>query len=326
MISSNAQIEFEAGQTLVPMAQLTDSGDHKTFTSASKPWSRASGFAAVVRPNGIDTGGAVSPAASLTNDKVDVDALTCYLAGTLTSVAGSTDLSVARGADANTHRITSVTVTNAGAIAAVNGAAGTAFSETRGANGGPPYIPVGSIEVAQVRLTSVTAGAVTAAEIYDNNGQHRERWDYPANAIDYILGKVEFASELPLSHTGDTPKRIYAEVYTPVFEACAKALDFVPVEQTYSSTSQEYYGGAIGGATSAIGQGKFTVLLEDGHTDSLLSRKGENLLFRFKQDRNRSPYSLTQGLLGISRTYPKTQQVQASCTITAEQVTVDFTG
>jgi hypothetical protein len=325
-ISSNAQIEFEAGQVLVTLAALTDSGDHTVYEGASAPWSQASGYTPTIRPNGLATGGAVVPAISGTNDKVDGGALTCYLAGVLTTVAEDTDLAVTRGADANTHCITSITITNAGAYASVAGTAHTHFVETRDAAGGPPLIPVGSIEIAQVRTTSTSAAAITADEIFDVIGQHTERYDYPAWTIDAFDGAIEFSAALPLIHTGAVTKAVYASYYTPIFQTVAKAIDFKPIEASYSVTSQEYYGGVIGGSSSSLGQGGFTAMLEDGHTDSLLAQAGNNILIRFKQDRNRTPYSLTQGILGITRTFPKTQQVQASCTVTGEHVTVDYTG
>ncbi len=326
MISANAQIEYEAGQTLVPMAAMTDSGDHTKFNGASAPWSMVSGFSPVVRPNGLATGGAVIPAVSGSNDVVDTQALTAYLAGVLTSVAADTDVSITRGLTTDTHCITSITVTDAGAIAAVAGTDGTAISETRGAAGGPPLIPVGSVEIAQVRTTSVTAAAITADEIFAVVGQHCERYDFPAFDTNPIDGTVTFGSALPLSHTGAIPKGVFTQYYTPIYQAASRAVDFKPIETTYSVSSQEYYGGAVGGSSSSIGQGGFTALLQDGHTDGLLSQAGKNILVRFKQDRNRAPYSLTQGVLGIARTYPKTQQVQAVCTLSGELPTKDFTG
>jgi hypothetical protein len=316
-ISANAQIEFEAGQTLVAMAVMTDSGDHQTYTGTAGPWSNNGAFAPVVYPNGLATGGAVVPAISGTNDKVDVSALTVYLAGVLTSVAEDTDVTISRGADADTHRITSITVA---------GVDGGSFTETRGGNGGPTLIAVDHVEVAQVRTTSVTAAAITADEIYAVRGQHSEWYDFPVVSVDPLAGTVTMSSALPLSHTGAVTKRTYAQVYTPLFLAVTKALDFVPAESSYSVNSTEYYGGVIGGSSESLAQAKFTALLENGHTDYLIGMRGQNLLFRFKQDRNKTPYSLTQGILGVSRTFPKANQVQAACTISAENPTVDFTG
>jgi hypothetical protein len=325
-MSANAQLEFEAGQILVPLHALSDSGDHILFRSQSAPWSACAGFSPEVYPDGLVNGGAVTPAASGADDRIDVAALSAYIAGVLTLVASETGVSVQRASAPDTHRINALTVTSLGDIAVVAGEPGTTFSESRGADGGPPFIPVGDIEIAQVRLPAATAGPISPNDILTIWGQHCERWDYPAYQINTLDGEVEFASPLPLVHAGNQPKSVHAKVYRPVFQSVARALDFVPIEASYSATSQEHYGGVIGGSTSSLGQGKFTALLDDGHTDALIKQAGRNLTFRFKQDRNRSPYSLTQGVLGVARTYPKTAQVQASCTITGERATKDFPG
>ena len=155
--AENAKLQYEAGQNSVAMVELTNSGDETTFTSAATLWSGRSGYAPVVRPNGLLTGGAVIPDASAVNNVVDVAALTCNLAGVVTSVAAG-ELTATRPATA-VSKVISLTVNSSGALAAVAGTDGstTAFSETRAAAGGPPVIPVGSIEIGQVRLTSNTA-------------------------------------------------------------------------------------------------------------------------------------------------------------------------
>ena len=62
---------------------------------------------------------------------------------------------------------------SSGAYAVVAGTATTAFSETRGASGGPPFIPVGSVEVAQVRFDLITSAPITADEIFAAPGVHQ---------------------------------------------------------------------------------------------------------------------------------------------------------
>ncbi len=126
--AENAKLEYEAGQNAVAMSALTDSGDNTTFESAATLWSSRSGYSPVVRPNGLLTGGAVTPHAD--NDKVSIAALTCNLAGVVTSVAGGT-LTITRGLTTDTHCITSLTVNSSGALAAVAGTDSTAFVETR---------------------------------------------------------------------------------------------------------------------------------------------------------------------------------------------------
>lgn len=322
--SPNASVEFEAGRTAVAAHALSDSGTHLTFSSASKPWSKASGFEPVIAPNGLVTGGVITPAAAAGNNNVDVAALTCYLAGVLTTVAADADVACTRGT-VNGYIINSITVNSSGVIAVVTGTENTAFSDTRGAAGGPPLIPTGSIEIGQVRFTSITAAAVAANEIFQVVGTHQERYDFPGWQVDAINGRITFESALPTIHTGSVAKAVYATVYTPIFTQVARALDFQPAETSTPTVSKSYYGGVIGGAgESTLSQAQFTALLNDGHTDSLLGQKNNVVLVRFKQDRNKAPYSLTQGTLNVTRTYPKADQVQATCTLSAEQATVDF--
>lgn len=318
MNAENAKLQYEGGQTAYPMGLLTDSGDHTTFDSSADLWSKATGYTPNVKPNGLATGGAVSVADSGSNDVVDVAALTCYLAGVLTSVAADTDVAVTRGASSNTHAITSITVNSSGVIAAVAGTASTAFSETRAAAGGPPLIPVGSIEIAQVRTTSVTAAAITAAEIFQTIGSHQERYDYPVWTEHPETGTIEFASALPLIHTGPTARRVYASYAAPIFTDVPKAVDFVPPEKTYSVSSTPIYGAVLGSTSSTLNQGSFTAYLNDGVGDPLVSKKGEILWFKFFPDRYKSSYLLCQGKLGVSRTFPAGNEIQAACTISSE--------
>jgi len=321
--AENAKLQYEAGQTSYAVSALTDSGDATTFDSSAALFSKKSGYAPDVRPNGLITGGAVIPAVSGTNDLIDVAALTCYLAGVKTPVAADTDVAITRAVTTDTHNITSITVTSAGAIAAVSGTDGTAFSETRGAAGGPPFIPVGSIEIAQVRTTSNTAAPITSDEIFAVVGIHQERYDYPIFDIDYANAEVGFASALPLIHTGSLPKAVYASYAAPVFADVSLASDFVPAETSHSVSSTQVYGSTIGSSSSSLGQASFTAYLNDGVGDALVGLKNETLWFKFFPDRYKAPYILTQGKLGISRTFPAGDNVQAACTISAESESVE---
>lgn len=400
--ASNAILYYEAGQSYVAMAALTDSGDHTIFTSPNATWSGYEGKEPVVRPDGLLTGGEVTAAASETNNYVDTAALTCYLAGTLTTVAASTDndctrsdasyllltlaeagytscaaadigktvtggttgdtgtlvaynnstrqwlidptdagdefddddeaLTIATGTGAGDmsavgaaapYKINSITVNSGGAIAVVEGYEGTSFSSTRGVPGGPPYIPVGSIEIAQVRYTSGTAAAVDSDEIFDVPGTHQERSDYPVWDEDWANGKVAFAAACPLIHTGALPRAVYAAYYTPIYSEVPNVSDFVPAETTHSVTSTQIYGGTIGATQSTLGQGSFTTRLMTGVADNLLGNKNKTLWFKFMPDRYRDEYILTQGILGVARTFPAGSAIQAACTISADTASID---
>lgn len=323
---------YESAQSAVAFFAMTDSGDHTVFTTTNTPWSQATNYEPVVVPYGLATGGAITPAVSATNNYVDVAALTAYMAAVsgasattgLISVGAATDQSCTRGSSTNTNIINSVTVTSAGAIAVVAGTAHTAFSATRGASGGPPFIPVGSIEIGQVKFTSTAAAAVASSEIYQVPGTSQELYNFPVFSIDYISGKVTFASALPLDHTGSLPKKVYARCATPIFAEISNVRDWKPAEETSSVNSEAYYDQTIGSASSSLSQASFTAALQDGVTDTLLAKKGQNLIFKFKPARSGSAYQLTQGILNVSRTYGVKSAAQGAFTITPQQASVDF--
>jgi hypothetical protein len=313
--AENAKLQYEAGQNAVAMSALTNSGDETTFTSAASLWSGRSGSAPVVRPNGVLTGFAVTTHAS--NNTVTIAAGTLNLAGVVTSVNAGT-LVATRPATA-VSKVVSLTVDSTGAFAAVAGTDGasTAFSETRAAAGGPPLIPVGSVEIGQVRYTSNTAGVVAASEIFQVVGLHRERADFPLYDIDYDSGSVVFLEALPEIHTGVLPKQVFASYASPIFADVALASDFVPPETSHSVTSTQVYGTTLGSTSSTLGQGSFTAYLNNGVSDALVTLKNETLWFKFFPDRYASPYILCQGKLGIARTFPAGDTLQAACTISA---------
>ncbi len=314
-------IRFEAGQTAYPFEAATNAGDNTVFDASFSPISNAAGFEAVVAPYGLLTGGAITVTA--TNNQVAVAALTASMAGASgadsagsISVAGG-NLTITRPATA-VSKINSLTVTTAGALAMVAGTDGatTAFSETRGAAGGPPLIPADSIEIGQVRVISDTAAVITTAQVYAVPGLHVERADYPVYNLDYATGKITFATVLPLIHTDTVPKKVYIRGAIPLFAPIANTADWVPAESTYSISSTSTYDGPVGSSSSSLGQASFTAIMKDGITDSLMATKGKNIWIEFRPDRDKLvPKQLTQGILGIARTYPG-DNVPTSCTVT----------
>ena len=319
--SANAILYYEAGQEFSAMAALSDSGDHKKFTSGDGLWSGASGKEPDVKPDGLATGGEVSTADSGSNDVVDVAALTCYLAGVETSVAASADFSITRPAS-DVAKVNSITVTSAGALSEVEGTDGSdgTFSAERGAAGGPPYIPEGSIEIAQVRLTTSAAAVITASEIKQVVGTHCERYDMPLFDINYTGGEVDFYSALPAIHTGDVTKGVYAEYYTPTMAEAPNAYDFVPPENSHSVSSEQVYGGTVGATSSSLNQGSFSMKMQDGISDPILSAVDDTRWFKFLQDRlQTSRYVVCQGVLGLARSFPAGANVEGSFTISATE-------
>lgn len=323
--ASNAELQYETAQTSSGSpAALTDSGDHTVYTSAASLWSKKSGYKAEVRPNGIVSGCVVTPAASGSNDVVDVSAGTAYIQGVLTAISADTDVSITRGVSTDTHSITSITITSAGAIAAVAGTDNTAFSETRAATGGPPLIPVDSIELAQVRTTSVTAAAVVASEILSVIGTHREAYNYPGWTEQPESGKVTLNAALPAIHTGPITKKVYATWAVPVFLSLDECTDFVPPEESYSVTStQIYQNKTIGSSSKSLGQGSFKAYLKDGVLDDLVANKGQELWFKFFPDRTMDQHILCNGALGITRSFPASDNISSSCTISSQSAALE---
>jgi len=319
--AENAQIQYEGGQNSTPMSALTNSGDATTFNSAATLWSRRAGFAPTVRPDGLLSGGTVT--ATATNNQVAVTAISCNLAGVVTAVSAG-NLLITRPAG-NVSKVNSVTVNSSGVLAMVAGTDGstTAFVETRGAAGGPPFIPVGSIEIAQVRVTTSTAAAISAAQLFAVPGLHVERADGPLFDINYTTGQVVFQAALPLIHTGALPKGVFASYASPIFATIAQATDFVMPETSYSVSSTQIYGGNIGSASSSLNQGSFTAYLNNGVNDPLVVLKGQNLWFKYFPDRYQTPYTLCQGKLGITRSFPAGDAISAACTISAESAGIE---
>ncbi|MBV5311541.1 hypothetical protein [Chromatium okenii] len=327
---TNAGIFYESGQSAHTFAEMTDAGAHTVHTLAAKPWSRSTGYEYVIAPYGLATGGDITPAT--TADKVNVATLSAMMPGAtgasattgMLTVGATADVTITRGATTNICNITSITVTTAGVIAAVAGTASTAFSETRGAAGGPPFIPVGSIEIGQVRTGSITAAVVTSAEVMQVVGSHQERYDYPVYSEDPISGSITFAAALPTIHTGSVAKKVYARVATPIFAEIPRAKDWKPAETSNSVSSEQYYDGAVGSFSSSLGQASFTASLNDGVTDALVAKKGSNLIFKFMPDKNKAPYQLTQGVLGVARTFGVGANPSVAVTVSSASASVDF--
>lgn len=324
-------IRYESGQTAQPFEALTDSGDHTTFSASFYPISDASGYEAIYGGYGLLTGGAITVGSG--NDNVAVAALTLFAPGMtgadsdgIVTVAADATVAVSRGATTNTHRITSITIASDGTITPVAGIDHTAFSETRGATGGPPYIPVGSVEIGQVRTTSVTAAVVLAAEIFAVPGTHLELADQPGCTLDPATGELTFYDALPLTHTGDVPKKVYLKGATPIFAKLQNADSWVAARESNSISSIDTYDGPVGSASSSLGQASFTAVLKDGITDPVLSKRGQNIWVEYRPNEdNLLPKELTQGLLAVSVTNPARGSKVGSFTLTSEKATTSIT-
>lgn len=334
--SKNAKIDFESGQTLYDYAAMTDSGDHIVHTiSGGTIYSGKSGFAPIIRPNGIVTGRNIL-STHATNDTVTIAAFTAYSKGILKSVSATTD-TITRPATA-VAKVNSITMTDAGVIAVIAGtdSADTNFSEVRGAAGGPPEIPADSVEIGQVRVVSDTAAAISADEIFQVVGQHAERYDFPTWSVNPIgdgdkaavsakkNAYIALGSALPPIHTSAAYKQVYIRYYAPIFTEISKSMDFTPAENSHSVSSTQYYNGTVGAVTTSLGQGGFVAIMDDNVTDAMLAEQDAVVTVRHYPDRNKTPYILTQGTIGVARTFPVGDQNQATVTISSETASAGF--
>jgi len=323
-------LKYEAGQVAQSFEGMTDSGDNTLFTASFSPISNKTGFEATVAPYGLLTGGVITVNTG-TNDSVTVAALTASMAqatgaaadGSLSVSTG--DLSITRGITTDIINITSITVTSAGVLAAVSGTDGTTQSATRGAAGGPPLIPVGSVEIGQVITDSVTAAEVDSTEIYQVVGTHQERSDFPVYSLDAGTAELTFADALPTIHTGTVTKKVWIKGSTPLFSAIPNVSDWVPAKPSYSVSSTDTYDGPVGSSSSSLGQASFTFQAADGISDAVVKEEGEELWFEFRPDRDATfPKQYTQGILGVSIANPVQGKRPVSCTITPESKTIDI--
>lgn len=338
--SQLGKIQIELGRTLTDYTVMTDSGDNQIFT-AGTIYSGKSGYAPDVRPNGIVTGQKVlSPHA--TSNTVTIAGFTAYSKGAMQTVAAAS-ATFSRPGTAGLYKIVSITMASDGSIAKVDGtSSATAFSTTRDANGGPPLIPVDSVEVGQIKLTSSTAAVIVAGDILQDIGDHAEYADYPVPEVSNIgngsyaavsaekNAHIKFNEALPDSHTGSVPKRTYIKYYTPSFTTLAKTADFKPAELGVSKSSETVYeGSGVSGAVGSmkadsVGDVTFAVLANDGITDAIIREKNQTVTVKWYPDANKVPYMLSQGMLGFNRDFPSGTQNKINVTVYCEGQSVEF--
>ena len=318
--AENARLQHEAAQQFFPFEEFSNgAGDQITYTGTMAIFSQKSGFTPDIKPNGLNTGGVIVPEVGLTNDQVDIAASSVYLAGVATAVAAAAATAVTRATTADFFLTTSLTVISGGSIAAVAGTEGAAQSETRGSAGGPPLIAVDSIEIGQTRLEGNVAAPVLTTDIFQVVNQTQERYDFPVWEEKSAEATVEFSSALPKIHTGVVPKKVFVKCFAPIFVDVPLASDFVPPSVTHSVGSTQVYQQTIGSVSKSLGAGSFTVYLKDGITDTIIKEQDETIWFKFYPDKNKAPYMLANGALGIGTTFPAGDSIQGACTISASE-------
>ncbi len=313
--AEDAKLQIEHGFVLWDYEKGTNSGDNKKFTYSGtlKLFSMLKGQAPIVRPDGVRSGLKVKPAVAGGNNNVDIEAGTAFAGGVDLSVAAATNLAVTRTPAGGTFQITSIVVDNAGVITAVAGTEGSAFSVTRGAAGGPPFIPVDKIEIAQVKLTSNTDAPIAASEIDQNV---MERYDIPSFKLIPEEAAVEMLAALDLRHTGSVTKGIWVKHYEPVFNDIPEASAWKPVDKSGESQTFRTYDGVFALATTGIKDGSFEVNLKGEAGEIMNQVAGATRWLRFYPDKFRTDHHLVLGFVSVEREFPADNLMKAAVTVT----------
>lgn len=249
-----AKVEVEVGATFYALAALStvsspaaDVG--KKFLTSAVFISDHENRQPVVRLDGVISGLNLSPGSGY--NEVDFSAGSVYIKGAQVDVTAGTVIELTRPTSSGQIKTFAICVDENGTVAATAGTAG-APSTTRGAAGGPPYLPLDQVLIGYVNMSyyggsESGAAVVTAAEI-DN--ETKERATIPSYQVKYHDGKgssatnygvIEFATALPLIHnTGASRRNVYASYYSPTFEQIQEAKDFSFSQDVNTYKSKAY--------------------------------------------------------------------------------------
>ena len=207
----NFLLKVESGFTVKAYEAMTDTGNHQLFSSTGTRFSLCEkdenvvDRRPVVTPDGVRNGCYVSPAASGAANAFDLSPGTLLIGGALVNIAGSSGVTVSRPASGN-YRFVSITLTAVGGLSVANGADGSVVCATRGAAGGPPWVAVGSIELATIILSS-TSGPLNDTDILFTP----EYSHCPEYTLLPYTAQVRFAAPLAAIHTGTLPRSVWVK-------------------------------------------------------------------------------------------------------------------
>lgn len=328
---SGGKLQMEAGGTYYTYEAMTKQANTQHYeVTTGRLFSNAESVNGVdqryiIAIDGLKSGCRVIPAASLTADKIDVEAGVVVIAGVEVTVTLDTDVTVTRGG--SSHIKYSICVNGTGVVSALAGTTHTAFSSVRGADGGPPHVTVGLVEIAQVWYSSLTPAVVASTEIKFVPEQHRELsyypgWFYIPPTTDDDQ-KIEIGVALTLNHTGDISRIVYAEYYNPVFVKMDDVSEVKPPRKTYTATEENTYDAARKVSNESLGDGSFKILMDE-RTNSLIKQaEGDVRWFKWFADKTKTDYVLFQGRVQIVDEYPVKGIMQATVTIVTEVAGID---
>ncbi len=296
--SANMLLKVEDAAVASGPEQMADSGDAKNFTCAGTRFSLCRGDEngldrrPQVRLDGLRNGCKVIPASSGDDDSIDVYPGSAWISNAQVNVTGVTDLSLTRPSSPLV-KIISVTVDLAGSVIVIDGAEGSAISQTRGADGGPPYVPAASVELATVQLLSSASGDIDNDDVF-----FAPEWRHaPAYRLLPYSAEVEFAAPLAAIHTGATTRGVWITWYEPQLSQ----LDVMSFSPPVSGISVDPGSGTSSSSGSQVGS--MTLALSGTQADLARRIDGKVRLFEFMPDSSGSRKEVSYLGVEISAAY-----------------------
>ena len=331
-----AKVEFEVGSTLYAMSPLSTvsspaSDVRKKYLTEATFISDDVDRQASVRLDGQISGFTLAPGTAY--NSVDVSAGTGYLKGVEITVSGTTITDIQRPTASQTNVLwTALSVDENGTINKTVGTEGSS-SSTRGAAGGPPYIPVDEFLIGYITTTYYDGSASGAALINTDeiNSGTKEYASIPNSKIVYHdgsgndaqdVGVVLFASQLDLIHSDDggsttSTRNVYAQYQDVLWEEAPDTYDFNLTTDTASVESQSYDDDAsqksVGIESWSAGGNGYT---DHSPSDFWNMLNAKKRWYREFPDKNKTGYYAGLSIVKVStRNFPVNEVYNASITV-----------
>lgn len=327
---ANASVQVELGSISYPMSALSSVSSpttdvNKKFVTLAEYISDLAALQAEVRLDGVLTGLALTPGSGF--NEVDVSAGSAYIQGQLVEVTATTVSDITRPTTIGQVLVTALTVDSAGSITATPATEG-ATSTTRGAAGGPPYLPVDEVLIGYVTATYYDGSAsgeriLTAGEI---DSSSKEYAAIPSSKVVFhdetqLVGIVEMANTLPQIHAataagpGTACRNVYASYYEPEFEEIPDAKDFSFTEDVSTYKSKAYKDAS---EETAIGTPSWSASFSAYFTtvDDILNLvKNSKRWIKHYPDSDLAPHWAGMSIVKVGRETPVENNMMASITL-----------
>jgi hypothetical protein len=286
---------------------------------------------AEVRLDGQISGFTITPGSGY--NEVDVSAGTCYLKGVELTVNATTITDLERPTASAVNVLwTALSVDENGTINKTLGTEGGSAS-TRGAAGGPPYIPVDEVLIGYV-VMGYFEGSVSGARVVSASEINSDTKEYSAipsaNVIFHDgsgndaqnVGVIEFASTLESIHSDDAgattfTRNVYASYHDVLWESPPSAYDFNLTTDTAIVESQDYNDAAaqksVGVDSWSAGGSTYT---DHSPNDFWTIINGKKRWYREFPDKNKTGFWAGLSIVVVSsRNFPVNEVYNAAITV-----------